>query len=49
LDTSESVIKFLRGGRTTFNLVDSFVENLGNIKETNDVSVFVAYGLKGRE
>ena len=49
MDASEGIVKFLRGVRATFYFVDGFVENPGDIEEADNISVFVAYRLKGRE
>ena len=46
LDASECTIEFLRRGRTALDLVQGFMEDFGDIKQANDVTVFVADRLR---
>lgn len=45
LDACEGGIEFLGGGGAAFDLVEGFVEDFGDIEETDDVAFFVADGL----
>ena len=48
LDTSKRIIELFGGRGTTLDLVQSLVEHLGDVKQTDDVALFVANGLKAR-
>lgn len=45
LSTFESGVKFLRGSVSLLELFERLVENLGDIEETDNISVFVTDGL----
>jgi hypothetical protein len=48
LSAFESGVKFLRGSVSLLELFEGLVENLGDIEETDDISVFVADGLQSK-
>lgn len=45
LHALESGMKLGRGGGSTLELLESFMEYLGNVEQTNDIAIFVAHGL----
>lgn len=47
LDTSHGAEELLRRRGASLDLAESFMEDLGNIEETDNVSVFIANGLNG--
>lgn len=47
LDTGKCRVEFFRSRGATLNLVESFMEDLGDIEQTDNVSFFVTYGLEG--
>ncbi len=46
LDSGEGAVELLRGGGAAFDLVKSFVEDLGDIEQADDIAFLVADGLR---
>ena len=46
LNTLQCSVKLGGSRRAALDLVQCFMENLGDIEQTNDIALFVAYGLE---